>query len=79
MTFKEMIQATQAPAAPEDKTTEEPAPATAAPEDKTTEEPAPARSWSIPVYSYTPRAVVAGRNTLSSAANEAQKARIILE
>lgn len=62
-------------------TIEEPAPAT---EEKSPAATAPAttapvRSWSIPAYSYTPRAVVAGRNTLSNAANEAQKARIILE
>ena len=65
-------------------TAEEKSPAATAPVEPTTapaEEPAPAtvRSWSIPAYSYTPRAVVAGRNTLSNAANESARARIICE
>lgn len=91
MTFQEMITSMQAPAAPapeekkqEPATIEEPAPATeekspAAPAPATAEDPAPVRSWSIPAYNYTPRAVVAGRNTLSNAANESARARIICE
>lgn len=87
MTFEEMTRAMQAPATEEIKTQETTAPAAIDPapaEVKTTEEPKettqePARNWSIPLYTYTPRAVVAGRNTLSNAANESARARIICE
>ena len=85
MTFEEMTRAMQAPATEEVKTQETTAPAAIDPAPAPAEvKPAapaqePARNWSIPVYTYTPRAVVANRNTLSNAANEAARARIICE